>query len=180
MKQLISCRSSSVTVCCGTGDKGLAQPLSSLLEISIFREEEAECCPCPSHTEWAPYTISLCATPRWNGSNHSDTPKEGALTPPFLPPLQRTRDIQGDLEVLVRKWWKKRMSQNQSFFSLCLLPSSTRGVCMATGLAEDWYPLNCTEAICFVRDQPWLVRGDVQSFSCWNQTVHYRSTPAIF
>lgn len=53
------------------------------------------------------------------------------------------------------------------------------GLCMATWLAEDWYPFKCTEAwICFGRDQPWFVRGDVQNFSCWSQTVHY--IPAIF
>lgn len=58
-------------------------------------------------------------------------PGREPLTPPFLPMLQRTRDIQGDLWVLVRKWWKKRLSQNQCLFSHCVLPSSTWGVCTA-------------------------------------------------
>lgn len=120
----------------------------------------------PSCREWVPYTMSLHTTQRWSGSNHNDTPREGALTPPSLPLLQRTRDIQGDLWLLVRKWWKKRLSQNQCLFSPSLLPSSTWGVCVAVWFAED--PLDCTEAWrfrnLFLRDQPWLVRGGKAEF----------------
>lgn len=121
----------------------------------------------PSCREWVPYTMSLHTTQRWSGSNHNDTPREGALTPPSLPLLQRTRDIQGDLWLLVRKWWKKKLSQNQCLFSPSLLPSSTRGVCVwQCGLLRILWTAqrDGDSGICFVRDQPWLVRGGKAEF----------------
>lgn len=96
---LISCRSSSVTVCCGTGDKGLAQPLSSLLEISIFREEEAECSP-PAESE---------RLTQFHYPQHKDevalttmTPRERVPSP--LPSCHCYRG-QGTSKVTYGFWW---------------------------------------------------------------------------
>lgn len=95
------------------------------------KEKEAEHRHCSSGREWHCDTISLPATQRINGSDCNDISKEGA--PPFLLPLQRTRDLQCDFiteGVFESKQWKKVHCLENNVLSSTICCTAAHGGCV--------------------------------------------------